>query len=397
MKNRLNEKSALLLSVIGFVVSLFVAGVLPAAQAGADPAVSYYGYMEIMPNPNPAIAGENTHISVTVSNQGAAAATNVAVQLSFNDWGVTFMGWQPIGVETVASIAPGGTAVVEFDYVFATRAHTCLEALILSADENDNLANDRGQINMEVINAGETFDYYVPVVNNGDVDLLLHIQGECAGRGPDGGDVPARCQPVQDDVFVPAGEAVMVPVQVEFFPGTPRGTAVDVIVNAMDMQNPGDARTMNHVVVRTVFNTARGLKQDAVALLTALPPLPPPQGNRIRTVIRHIESSLAPELWQDDFRLVSRRAARVYARDMAAVIQALNLIDRGRLPLDWKIQLDGAVRALADADRIIAQTWIQDTGGNPEAEARLLEGDAQRLAGEYDAAIRNWGHVIIMK
>ena len=198
---------------------------MTTASAGADPAFAFYGYGEIVPDPNPAIANEITHITVTVSNRGSDPATNVQVKLSFNDWGVTFQGWQEIGVVTIPSIPANdgtndGTAEAEFDYVFENRAHTCLEAVIVSADQNTDPNNDRGQINMEVVHAGESFEYYVPIVNNGREGLLLQVHGECAHQDP-AGTVAGRCHvEVEDDgrVWVPAGGEVLIPVQVEFFP-----------------------------------------------------------------------------------------------------------------------------------------------------------------------------------
>lgn len=81
------------------------------------------------------------------------------MKLSYNDWGVTYQGWQEIDVVAIPSIPAGGTAEAEFDHVFENRAHTCLEALIVSADEDTGPNNDRCQINMEVIHAGESFGY----------------------------------------------------------------------------------------------------------------------------------------------------------------------------------------------------------------------------------------------
>lgn len=56
-----------------------------------------YGYQAITVNPNPAIVYQNTHIDVKIGNSGANNAFGITVDLAFNDWGLSFNGWQPIG------------------------------------------------------------------------------------------------------------------------------------------------------------------------------------------------------------------------------------------------------------------------------------------------------------
>jgi hypothetical protein len=89
------------------------------------------------------------------------------------------MGWQEISTVLIPSIPAGGTATAEADYVFQHRTHTCLEALIVGSDQNDDPNDDRGQINLEVINASETFSYAVPVRNDGNQPLQLLLLGHC--------------------------------------------------------------------------------------------------------------------------------------------------------------------------------------------------------------------------
>ena len=383
-------------------------GLTATAIAGADPAFSFYGYQDIVADPSPAIANENTHITVTVSNLGDTPATNVMVKLSFNDWGVTFQGWQEIDVVSIPSIPAGGTEEAEFDFVFENRAHTCLEALIVSADVDTNSNNNRGQINMEVVNAGESFEYYVPIVNNGDEDLLLQVRGECLHQGPVGV-VAGRCRPIDELVLVPAGEEVPVLVEVEFFPDTPRGTPIDVVVNAFDPFNPGDVNAMNHVVLRVVFNTPRGLMEDCLAALDALPPLPSPGkgkksnglGKKIDEIASHIEKALALDAWVDDslLQLHPHAVHLVYEQSAVAVQQLLTLTESKDLPIEWKIELNYCVGALTDAARTLLETAIREAGGNIEAEVFLQEGDALRLSGEEKKAVHKFkrGHVTVLK
>jgi len=383
-------------------------GLTLTAVADADPAFSFYGYQQIVANPSPAIANENTQITVTVANLGDAPATNVHVKLSYNDWGVTFQGWQEIDVVVIPSIPTGGTAAAEFDHVFTNRAHTCLEALIVSADQNADLNNDRGQINMEVVNAGESFAYGVPIVNNGEDDLVVQVRAECV-RDDAAGAVVGRCRGIDELIRVPAGQEIFVPVQVEFFRDTPRGTPIDIVVKAFDVLSPDDVHAMNHVVVRVVYNTSRGLMEDCLAALDALPLLPSPgKGKRsnglakkIDEIASHIDKALASDAWVGDSRLEShpRAIPLVYEQSAVAVQQLLTLIESNDLPIEWKIELNQCVRDLTDAARILLQTAIRDAGGNLEAELLLEEGDALRLAGDEKNAVRKYrtGHVSILK
>lgn len=148
----------------------------------------------ITANPAYPMGGQNTHITVIVSNYGDQPATNVRLKISFNDWGVTFSGWQEISTVIIPSIPAGGTATAAADYVFQHRTHTCLEALIVGSDQNDDPNDDRGQINLEVINAGETFSYAVPVRNDGNQPLQFLVLGHCKDAA---GTVPHDCPKIE--------------------------------------------------------------------------------------------------------------------------------------------------------------------------------------------------------
>ncbi len=63
----------------------------------ANPRIDGYGYQAITVNPNPAVVYQNTHIDVSIGNSGANNAFGITVDLAFNDWGLSFNGWQPIG------------------------------------------------------------------------------------------------------------------------------------------------------------------------------------------------------------------------------------------------------------------------------------------------------------
>ncbi len=388
-------------------------GLTSPAFAGADPAFDLYGYQQIVATPSPAIVDETTDITVMVSNLGDAPATNVVVKLSFNDWGVTFQGWQEIGTVTIPTVNPGvNTASADFGYVFENRAHTCLEALIVSADENTNLNNDRGQINLEVVNAGENFDYGVPIVNNGDEDIMVDIRllpGECVLRQDPAVGVDRQCEPIGNPIreIVPAGEEIVVPVHVDFA-GMPPGTAVEIVVEARDVLS-GET---NHVVVHAVYNPPRALVERCLAALAGLPDLPSPdkgkgkskgkskgKGNKLDEIASHIDKALSDDAWVDDSHLQPNPhdVNLVYGQIAVAVEQLVQLTESKHLTKQWKMPLDRCARELTDATRILLQTAIG--AGNPEAEALLAEGDRLRLAGQEKKAVRHYvrGHVTVLK
>jgi hypothetical protein len=359
------------------------------AAAGANPAVPFYGYGAIVANPNPAVLGETTQITVTIANPGDAPATNVRVKLSFNDWGVTFFGWQEIDTVTIPTIAPGGSATASYTKVFANRVHTCLEALIVAADQDDDPNDDRGQINLEVINAGEVFSYNVPVVNNGDQPLNLLVRGRPGRDNPPANGVVAP--PIEAVLLLQPGEVEEVPVRIAFAPGTPVGTAAEYIVDAFDLGSgaPLLPANRNHVLIRVVFETPRHLKQVALNQLRNMQALVPDRDvkNRLDGIADKIARSLDPALWTDDSHLVPAAGSVVFAQEQAAMNQLLNLVPR--LPAAMRPGAEALAANHVDADRILAQV-AAIASGRPDAEADVAAGDLARQAGDYPAAIRRY-------
>ncbi|HNQ88122.1 MAG TPA: CARDB domain-containing protein [Verrucomicrobiota bacterium] len=374
-------------------VGLGLAAGFAAIQAGVNPQVPFYGWGSITATPAYPIVGENTHIQVVVGNTGDEPASNVQVQVSFNDWGVTFSGWQSIGTVIIPSIPAGGTATAEFDHVFQNQAHTCLEALIVGANQNDDLNDDRGQINLEVIHAGDSFTYDVPVRNDGDAPLDLLVLGRCqikdAGGVVDGAH---PCKEVVEVVHLEPGEEVLVPIEVDLS-GLLPGQAIGFIVEAFDLgaPDPWAPANRNHVELVIVRETARNLKQDAQAILTALAPQTGDRAlrNRLEAAAKHVQKALQPKGWADDSRLVRAGGAAVVAQELAAIRQVQGLLE-SRLPLALKVQLTDVALKLTDADRILAATAIRDAGGSAVAAARLQEGDAARQQGDYEGAILSY-------
>lgn len=370
----------------GFLAAALAASV--PAFAGANPSISW-NYGTITATPQYPIVGEPAHIAVIVNNTGDTPATNVRVKISFNDWGVTFQGWQEITTITVASIPAGGNATVETDYAFQNRTHTCLEALIVGADEDTDPNDDRGQINLEIINAGETFSYNVPVVNNGDHPLNLLVVGACKGRQPgtDGALPPGPCKEDAKQVNLAPGEELLVPIEIDlhdFAVGQP----LDFQLDAYDMGAGGDAflpKNHNHVLIHIIRQTARNLEMDARNQAAAIAAA---QSNKqlqkkIADVVKDIEKALSGD-WLDDNHVKRGGGASVFAHTMDAVQRIMAALDAG-ISREDKIALDALARNLTDAARILAKA----NNGNP---IDIAAGDDNRAAGEYKGAVNTYKH-----
>jgi hypothetical protein len=369
-----------------------ILSVLSAASAAAsvNPTVPFYGSAgTITANPAYPIVGENTHIQVVVGNSGDQPASNVQVKVSFNDWGVTFNGWQEIGTVTIPTIAAGGSSTVDLDYVFQNRTHTCLEALIVGAVQNDNPDDDRGQINLEVINSGETFSYGVPIRNNGDAPLHLLLLGRCVAKA---GTVQADCQGIEEKVDLAPGEEIIVPLKLDLSAVAP-GQEVGFILDAFDLgaADPYAPANHNHVHLRIKRTTAKKLKIESLALLGAVRAqlAPGARRNQVDEAARHIQLALESKAWLGDSRLKPAGGAQVFAQEGAAITSLLQLL-ASDLALSLKTSLNEAVLKLTDADKILAQTANQVAGGDAGATGLILLGDLERQAGEYFDAIKEY-------
>lgn len=372
---------------LAVLASLVLAG-LPAVTIGqANPAIPFYGYGAIVANPAYPVVGETAVITVTVSNTGSAPATNVQVKLSFNDWGVTFMGWQEIGTQTIPSIPAGGTATATFNYAFQNRAHTCLEALIVGADENADPNDDRGQINLEVIGAGETFSYGVPIRNEGDVPLDILVKGHCERDGtvPDNG-----CRPIEEVIHLEPGEERMVYVELDLR-GFADGSVRQYQIDAFDLANPGSPFGHQHVRLVIVKTQPLAEKRYYYDTLSALAPsLPRGVAKRYRNALEHLEKALNPRLWIDGSHLKREGGEQVFDAEGFFDIVMTKLLPE--LPSAVRIQVAGALRSLVDVDRALAETARSQAPANrlPAVQRHMAAGDAARRAGEYSEAIHHY-------
>jgi hypothetical protein len=369
--------------------ALFALGALHA-QAAVNPFLPFYGSGgTITANPSYPIVGENTHLTVQVGNSGDQPATNVRVKVSFNDWGITFMGWQEIGTVVIPSIPAGGTATAETDYIFQHRTHTCLEALIVGANQDDDLNDDRGQINLEVINAGETFSYNVPVRNEGDQPLQLLLLGRCKDAA---GAAPHKCADLAKQVDLQPGQEVLVPINLDLHALAP-GQAIDFVVDAFDINaaSPFAPAHHNYIELHLVRQTASNLKAEALATLALVRDQTTNRSlrNRLDAAANQIALALNPRFWLDGSRVRHGEGAAVFAAEKVAVQQLLKLLGTD-LTLAAKANLNEVLLKLTDADRILAETANQDAGVNTAASELIGEGDAERIDGEYSEAIQKY-------
>lgn len=385
-------------SLTGLVFGLGLALSPLASFAGANPSLPFYGGGTITVTPHYPIVGESTHLEVVVKNTGDAPATNVKVRISFNDWGVTFNGWQEIATVALASIPAGGSATATADHVFTNPAHTCVEALVTAADEDSDPADNRSQINLEVIHAGDSFTYGVPLRNEGDVPLKVDLRGGCDERDPANSAAAAvvpekrRCEVVaRDGVVIEPGQEIRVPVAIDLA-GLPPGAKLDYLLVAVDQFG-----NRNHVVVQVTHATAKGLKIEAAAMANRLAGEMPTRAlrQRMENVAKHIEQSLRIRRWLNENEVSAHGGSAVFAQEMAAVAQATSLLG-ARLPVAVKNQINAILLKLTDADRILASHAIAAAGEDLDEDlmvdaAELLgAGDQARETGRYARAIETY-------
>jgi hypothetical protein len=241
------------------------------------------------------------------------------------------------------------------------------------------VVNENTHITVAVGNTG-------PVANNGEAALDLLVLGH-AVRDAAGGGVPGdRAEPIDLLLHLEPGETVEVPVVADLN-GLPPGTPVEYLLEAFDLARPADPTAKEHVLLRIVRAPARDLKARVADELAAVAAGLPrgAAANQFRAALKHLRTALEPRLWLDADRVHRGRGAEVFAIEGSFHRKAVELLPS--LPYGAKVAVEGALRALLDCDRILAQTAIGDADGDPEAEALLEQADASRLAGDGGAIL----------
>jgi hypothetical protein len=139
---------------------------------------------------------------------------------------------------------------------------------------------------------------------------------------------------------------------------------------------------------------SRQTKTDAGAALQALLASERHQVDReLHDAIQHINASLAPELWSDDYHLTSE-GSRVFEEEKQAVHE-LEEIDH--LTPSLSHQLHSAESTLALVDRALVQTAVSDAqsvgaGGEllTRAQHEITRGDELASRGDYSGAIGHY-------
>eukprot|EP00961_Rhodomonas_salina_P009830 132499-Rhodomonas_salina.1 len=159
-----------------FILGAFTLAITVSAVAGlANP--GFPRYFSIVPENTPGVQGVPTDIDVRTFNYGSDPSNGVEVTLSFNDWGATYGGWQPIGTETI-DLGANGNSLDTFTHTFAAAAHTCLQAKITDPGDggNSDESDDTIQINWDVISADDAtgVDLFIPFGNADGEEIMIN-------------------------------------------------------------------------------------------------------------------------------------------------------------------------------------------------------------------------------
>lgn len=162
-------------------------------EASANPSLAgegMFGYGTIVVGTNPPVVGNDTVISVTVTNAGVNTATDVELLLFVNDWGITFGGWNEIGSQTVTELPAGESVTVAFTHIFPNRARTSLLARIadVGSGGNTDTSDDVAQMSLRVASAEAVSVQTVPLICKRERRpcILGKFRAGCLVRGEPG-------------------------------------------------------------------------------------------------------------------------------------------------------------------------------------------------------------------
>ena len=141
-----------------------------------------------------------------------------------------------------------------------------------------------------------------------------------------------------------------------------------------------------------IGSTARGYKTSALSALQAIGPTGSNDTDKkINEAIKKVTSSLARPNWVDDNHIDGREAEKIFTDEKAAVTQLMGI--KGTVPAG----ATAAIQYLLEADRILAQTAIDDAvGGKPKPLAEAAKEMQKALdsiaKGDFDNAIDHYKH-----
>ena len=143
------------------------------------------------------------------------------------------------------------------------------------------------------------------------------------------------------------------------------------------------------------MSTPRSLKQDAIDRANALmATASKADQGKLKDVVKEVTTSLDPSRWVDDTHLSTKKGQEVFDHEKIAVQRLMDLLKGTSIP-------DGAIQPMIDdllnADRILAQTAIDDAiaaGGKPakitQAQNEMALAASEAAAGHYDHAIDHY-------
>jgi hypothetical protein len=368
-------------ATISLLAAILTAASAHPTQAGANPGLRW-GAGAITAAPHYPIPGELTRIAVIVTNTGDAPASNVQVKLSHSDWGLSLQGWQEIKTIAVPSIPAGGEVTVQTDFDFQSRTHSCLEARIVGADQNADPNDDRSQLNLETMHAGEKFAWRVPLTNKGEKPLSLQVVASCKGK--DGKPFPANYQEESRKVDLGPGDEYLHPVAIDLSE-LPVGQTVDFELNAYDL-GAGDKSRLpqnrNHVVIRIMRASAKQLQQSARDRTAALAASIADKGakKKLEEAVSDLNKALSGN-WVGENQ-IKKGGPNIFASAESAVHRIMSA-QEGEASREQKMALDAIARDLTDSARMLAL-------GNNGNASDIAAGDDVRAAGEYKGAINTY-------
>lgn len=142
-------------------------------------------------------------------------------------------------------------------------------------------------------------------------------------------------------------------------------------------------------------STPRSLKQDALDRANALlATASKPDQGKLKDVVKEITASLDSSRWLDDLHLSKTKGQEVFDHEKIAMQRLMDLLKGSSIP-DTAIQ--PIIDDLLNADRILAQTAIDDAiaaGGKPakitQAQNEMALAASEAAAGRYDHAIDHY-------
>ena len=149
---------------------------------------------------------------------------------------------------------------------------------------------------------------------------------------------------------------------------------------------------------------AKNLKQDAIAELEVVKGLCDKESaKKIDEVIKHVQNSLAPDLWVNGMRLDPKHGQKVFEEEKEAVKKMQEILKHKNLPARLKPVLEKVIDNLAAADKMLVEAALKDAKAIPnpdkkveheigESEREVAKAAEELAQGHPDEAIERYKH-----